>query len=283
MFYGSRIYAEGNSYFAEIIYSWLCESSSYYENLYHSKYINETTSNNSNIIFSGNTSSSIGDSIYNKCVIDSIGNNDSHNCYDDLKIRLHDLDIMFWKVDINANSIFAYIPLMDISLFLLDNDKTWNNHPSNTIEALKTIEYIPSIIVLGRLNNGEIHTVSPLRYTTYAEAYPTSNLIIHHSKLPLGCEANFKNCIDSRDGHQCVPGPILRYTEEFARLIIFYSYLNKHNKFPKYFESNHHHHILSRNNNNNINNSDGNNNYFDHTDNDVLDITTDVGNKFDAI
>jgi len=40
--------------------------------------------------------------------------------------------------------------------------------------------------------------------------------------------------------------------------------------------------FLSRNNDN-INNSDGNNNYFDHTDNDILDITTDEGNKFDEI
>ncbi len=63
--------------------------------------------------------------------------------------------------------------------------------------------------------------------------------------------------------------------------LTFHSYLNKHNKFPKHFESNHHHHILSRNNDN-INNSDENN-YFDHTDNDVLDITTDEGKKFDEI
>lgn len=239
---------------------------------------NSSSSNDDASTFSSNSSNMIGrDDIDNKCIIDSIINNDSYNCYDDLKIRLHDLDIMIWKVDINANSIFAYIPLMDISLFLLDNDKTWNNHPSNTIEALKTIEYIPSIIVLGRLNNGEIYTVSPLRYTTYVQAYPTSNFIIYHSKLPLGCEAEFKNCIDSRDGHQCVPGPILRYTEEFARLIIFYSYLDKHNKFPQYFESNNHHHNLShRYNSNNDNNysNDCNNNIFDHTD-------TDEGNNFE--
>lgn len=46
------------------------------------------------------SSSSISDDIDDYCIIDLIENNDSYNYYDNMKIRLLDLDIMIWKVDI---------------------------------------------------------------------------------------------------------------------------------------------------------------------------------------
>lgn len=192
--HGTHIFAEGNSYFAEILYSWFCETSAYY--------LNPVTNNTTNFV-----------------------HNNIHNTF----------SIKIWKIDHNANSMFVYIPEKDISLFLLDNDKVWNLDTKKTVKALKLLGYEPSIIVLGQLNDELKYVVSPLRYSLYAESFNTASIIIHHSKLLLGCMAEFQDCIDSRYGHQCVPGPILRYTEEFARLIIFYSFLDSHS-LPSYLE-----------------------------------------------
>ena len=100
--------------------------------------------------------------------------------------------------------------------------KQYNDNTRLTISALTTIGYIPDIIVLAKLN----FPVIPIstRYSMYTEQWPNAKMHMHHNKLPQGCAADFKNCGLS-ETHTCTPGPILRYSEEFGRTMIFMSHL----------------------------------------------------------
>ena len=208
---GSRVFIEGNSYFAEVIYSWICETNSYLSSLRNSKY----GSNNS---------------------IDNIDFENSNDHYSrnnnvDIPIIMHvrELDndtqqsFHFSNMSGNSDSLFITIPILNISIFLIDNYDHYNLYTNRTIFVLKKIGFIPTIISMGRFNREKRFHLK--RFSLYYHAFPNAYLHVYHQHLPTNCQADFKDCLYDSYGHQCLPGPTIRYTEYLAQEFIYLSYL----------------------------------------------------------
>jgi hypothetical protein len=243
---GSRVFIEGNSYYAEVIYSWICETNSFLLSLQHSsKHGNNNSKqgyNHSKCEKKINIDSDNSDNNnYNSSITDTIDDKGHNNDHDNIKfydsIEINRSIIMYVRelendtqssnhisnLTTKSNSLFISIPLLNVSILLIDNYDYYNYHTNRTISVLKEIGFLPTIISMGRLNREK--RFKTRRYSAFYHAFPCSHIHIYHQHLPINCQADFKDCLYNSHGHQCLPGPTLRYAEYLAQELIYLSYI----------------------------------------------------------
>jgi len=107
-----------------------------------------------------------------------------------------------------------------VSLFLMSNSEL-QNKPNETVQLLKSINFVPNYIVRGNVNHDMDPKLSNIRHmSVFWEAFPNATYMPHFGRrLPQTCEADFTNCKDSNHGHTCTPGPINSYAQDFVSSI----------------------------------------------------------------
>jgi len=145
---------------------------------------------------------------------------------------------VFWNVDGHgSNSMVAHVPSKNILVVLLNNDGgLWTMHPSKVAHAFKILRRSPDFIVVGTINtdsrsvkyllpeeifNGSIVS----RMDDYKSRFPTARVVNCSGieRLPHNCRADFKNCATTGAGaygHQCLPGPVARSSEQLVRRLL---------------------------------------------------------------
>jgi hypothetical protein len=244
---GSRVFIEGNSYYAEVIYSWICETNSFLLSLQHSskhgiknsKHGNKNSKHGNNYSKCEKNNNIDSDNCdnysYNTRISYTINEKDNSKFHDNIEINRSIIMYVrelendtqpsnhFSNLTGKSNSLFITIPLLNISILLIDNYDYYNYHTNRTISVLKEIGFIPTIISMGRLNREKRFQTK--RYSAYYYGFPCSHIHIYHQHLPINCQADFKDCLYNSYGHQCLPGPTLRYAEYLAQELIYLSYL----------------------------------------------------------
>eukprot|EP00605_Chrysophyceae_sp_TOSAG23-4_P002315 GSChrysophyteH1.ASY1.ANO1.2561.1 assembled CDS len=110
-----------------------------------------------------------------------------------------------------SNDMLVHDPSSDSTLLVVDNDERMFRN--RTAEDSIVRKFHPDVVVLGNIN-GNLSIPFENRITEFADTLQNqTKFILWYDKLPKDCRADFHDCI-AGGGHQCLPGPLYRTTEE---------------------------------------------------------------------
>lgn len=123
--------------------------------------------------------------------------------------------------------MLAHVEAANVTLLAFDNDPIWNRDADRTAELLASMRYIPSLIVLGDLNDdvhglGDPHSDVGSRARVYQRRFPHA-AVLDWSGRNIGDEcraAPFNDCRAMSGGHTCMPGPLHRDSERLSRAML---------------------------------------------------------------
>lgn len=131
-----------------------------------------------------------------------------------------------WFVDgVDGNSIVAYAPKTNVTLFMLSNHRNLQVQPESSLGLLRQIEFIPNYIIRGPVNWVRVETFISLterHRKIYMKEFPAAYYQEYFDPhTPTGCFADFMNCREFDGfGHPCMPGPISMASEDFVKTVL---------------------------------------------------------------
>ncbi|CAE7718110.1 unnamed protein product [Symbiodinium sp. CCMP2592] len=144
----------------------------------------------------------------------------------------HNWDFVFPDPNRTTNSFIAHNVINNITMLLVSNDPTIDGAADlwSPVRLARLVQ--PQIIVLGTLNErphwwgGDIPRMNQRRHLLVQE-FPDAAVVdlagkhvgdccpadLHNCKRPSKCESK------TYEHHECIPGPILRYAEQFVAVL----------------------------------------------------------------
>ena len=128
-----------------------------------------------------------------------------------------------WKLDGRiSNSVLAHVDAANVTLLAFDNDPVWNRDADRTAELLTSMQYVPSVIVLGDLNGDSHQNDVGNRTRAFRSWFPHATVLDWTGRnIGDGCRAApFNDCRAVSGGHTCMPGPLYRDAERLSRAML---------------------------------------------------------------
>jgi len=123
-----------------------------------------------------------------------------------------------YKLDGNISNSYLYKDKRrDIELLLIDND-SWDFHPEDLIKSLLRVNFKPTLILLGHINDFEEKQRENRHFLNFNYRYYLFSTVFANSimmnvsynmqdKNPLPANCRAPDC-GAGEGHQCLPGEV---------------------------------------------------------------------------
>ncbi|CAE7720714.1 unnamed protein product, partial [Symbiodinium sp. CCMP2456] len=144
----------------------------------------------------------------------------------------HNWDFVFPDPDMEANSFLAHNIIHNITMLLVSNDPAFDGADDLRSPVRLARILRPQIIVLGTLNEqkytwgGDVFRMNNRRHLLVQEFPDAAVVDLAGKHVGSCCPADLYNCRrpwkcerNTYEHHECIPGPILRYAEQFVDVL----------------------------------------------------------------